>query len=115
MRESAAGGDLLSDLLGRATESAHGDYDAADRGHDAETGKGISHRAKGGGRLSGVVMMDFHVQVEHLIEFEGVESRDRHTPGVADKITHMVVLKESRILGKNGTLVRFLDVGFERH
>jgi hypothetical protein len=27
----------------------------------------------------------------------------------------MVVFEESRILGKNGTLVRFVDVGFERH
>jgi hypothetical protein len=108
-------GDLVSDLLGRVTESAHGDYDAENRGHDAETGKRISHGAKGGGRLCGLVMVDLHVEIEHLIQFEGIESRDRHTQRVADKITHMVVFKESWILGKNGTLVGFLDVGFERH
>ena len=109
------GGDLVSDLLGRATESAHGNHDAEDRGHDAQTGKGISHRAKGSGRLSGVVMMDFHVQIEHLIQFEGIESRDRHSQGVADEVAHVVVLEESRILGKDRTLIGLFDVGFERH
>jgi len=35
--------------------------------------------------------------------------------GVANEIADVMVLEESRILGKDGALLRFFDIGFESH
>ena len=40
-----------------------------------EAGQRVGHGAEGGGGLVGVVMVDFHVEIEHLVEIEGVDAR----------------------------------------
>ena len=68
-------GDLVSDFFRRAAERAHGDDDAEHGGHNPQAGQRIGHGAERGGGLRGVVVMHFHVEVEHLVEVEGVDCR----------------------------------------
>ena len=60
-------------------------------------------------------MVNFEVEVEHLVEVEGVDAGDGHAQGVADEVAHMVILEEGGILGEDGTLLWLFDVGFEGH
>ena len=60
-------------------------------------------------------MVNFQIEVEHLIEIEGVDAGDGHAQRVADEIAHVMILEEGGILGEDGTLLGLFDVGFERH
>ena len=56
------------------------------------------------------------IEFHHLIHVEGQHaSSDGHAHCVAHEVCHVVVLQEVRILGKDGALVRTLDVSFNRH
>ena len=72
------GGNFLADFLGRAAERAHGDDDAEDGGDDAEAGQGIGHAVERGRGQPSLMMMDFKIEVEHLVEIEGIDSGDGH-------------------------------------
>ena len=54
------------------------------------------------------LMMNFQVEVEHLIEIEGVDAGDGHAQRVADEIAHVMILEEGWILGEDGALLRAL-------
>lgn len=69
------GGNLVSDFFRRSTDSAHGDDNTQHSSHNAEAGQRIGHGAEGRGRLRGIVMLDFHVKVEHLVKFERIDAR----------------------------------------
>jgi hypothetical protein len=60
-------------------------------------------------------MMNFEIEVEHLIEIEGVDAGDGHAQGVTDEIAHVIILEEGWILGEDGTLLGLFDIGFEGH
>jgi hypothetical protein len=61
------------------------------------------------------VVVDFHIEVKHLVEIEGVDAGDGHAQGVAYEIANVMVLEEGRVLGKNRALLGLFDVGFEGH
>ena len=61
----------------------------------------------------GILMVNFQIEVEHLVEVESVDAGDGHAQRVTDEIAHMMILEESRVLGKNGTLAGLFDVGFQ--
>ena len=86
-------------------ESAHGDDDAEHRRDDAQTGKGIGHGGECGDRLRGLMMVNFHVQIHHLIDVEGFDAATcGHANGVADEIPNVVVFQEFWSIGKNRAL-----------
>src|SRR5579864_1728421 len=60
-------------------------------------------------------MVNFQVEVQHLVEVESIHTGDGHAQRVADKIANVVILEECRVLGKNSTLLRLFDVGFQGH
>jgi hypothetical protein len=60
-------------------------------------------------------MMNFEIEVEHLIEIEGVDAGDSHAQGVADEIAHVMILEEGWILSEDGTILGLFDIGFESH
>src|ERR1035437_5542426 len=109
------GGNLVSNFLRRAAESPHGDHDAEHGGDNSQAGQGIGHGAEGGGGLSGILMVNLEVEVEHLVEIEGIDAGNGHAQGVADEIANVVVLEEGGILGKNSAFLRLFYVGFEGH
>lgn len=61
------GGNLLSDFLRWAAQGLHGNDDAQHRGDDARPGQRICHRAKRSCWLSRIVVVDLHVEIEHLV------------------------------------------------
>src|SRR5207248_6655682 len=60
-------------------------------------------------------MMDFKIKIDHLVELEWLDSADRHAHAVAEKVADVMVFHEERVLGKDRALLRFLDIGLERH
>ena len=60
-------------------------------------------------------MVDFHVEIEHLVEVEGVESGNGHAERVANEVANVMVLEECGILGKDLTFIGLFDVGLEGH
>src|SRR5260221_5347925 len=90
-RPYQGGGNLVSDFFRWPAERSHGDNDAEHGGDNSEAGKGIGHGAEGGGGLGGILMMNLHVEVEHLVEVEGIDAGDRHAQGVTDKIARMMI------------------------
>ena len=64
----------------------------------------------------GLVMVDFHVRLQHLIQIEYFHAAaHRHAHRVADKSDGMVVLHEVLVFRKQRALVRILDVRLQRH
>ena len=55
----------------------------------------------------GSVMVNFHVEVEHLVEIEGIDAGDGHAQGVANEIADVMVFQEGRVFGEDRTLVGF--------
>ena len=75
-RSYQGGCHFVSDFFRRAAESSHGDDDAQHCGHDPQAGQGIAHGAERGRGRCGIVMVNFHVEVEHLVEVEGIDTGD---------------------------------------
>ena len=68
-----------------------------------------------GDGLACVVVMNFHIQIQQLIQIERLRARDRHAERVANKVAHVVVFQELRMLGKNGALGGLLHIGLKPH
>src|SRR5580704_3470477 len=60
-------------------------------------------------------MMNLHVEIEHLVEIEGVDSRNGHAQRIADKVAHVMVFENLWTFGKQGALVGLLHVGLQGH
>ena len=93
-RSHQSSSDLVSNLFGRTAERSHGDDHTKYGSHDSEAGKGIGHRAEGGGGRRRVLMVNLQVRIEHLVEIERIDAGDGHAQGVTDKIAHAMVLEE---------------------
>ena len=50
-----------------------------------------------------------------MVEVEGIDARDGHAQGIADKIADVVIFEKCRVLGEHGTLLWLFDVRFENH
>ncbi len=61
------------------------------------------------------VMMDVQIHFHKLVEFEGFEAADCHSHAVAKKVADMRAFQEGGIFGEDWTLVRILDIRFQRH
>ena len=94
---------LCSDLFRRPAQGAHGDHHAQHGGDNAEAGKRIGHGAQ---RLTGcadIVMMYVHVELDHLVEIEGLDpAAHRHAHGVADKIADVMVFTKAEYFDRMG-------------
>ena len=75
-RSHQGSGNLVTDFFGRAAKGAHGNHDTEHRRHNAEAGQRISHGAESGSRGGRIVMMNFQVKIQHLVEVEGVDAGD---------------------------------------
>ncbi len=64
---------------------------------------------------AGVVVVNFQVEIQELVEIKSFHSADRHAHGVTEVVADVVILEKGRILGEDRTLGRILDVGFQRH
>ncbi len=106
---------MLSDFLGRTAESSHGDDDAEHGRHNAQAGQGIGHGTEGGGGLRGILVVHLEVEVEHLVEVEGIDAGDGHAQRIADEIANVMVFEEGGVLEEDLTLVGLFHVGLESH
>src|ERR1700722_10636301 len=59
--------------------------------------------------------MYFQIEVEHLVEIEGVDPGDGHAQRIADKVTNVVIFHKAGVLGKNRTLARLFHIALQRH
>ena len=105
----------MSDFFRRAAERAHSYDDAKNGGDNAQARQGIGYRAEGRGGRGGILMVNLEVEVEHLVEVEGVDAGDGHAQRVTNEIANMMVLEEGGILGKYRALGGFFHVRFEGH
>ncbi len=78
-------------------------------------GKGIGHSAEGGGGRDGILVVNFEVEIEHLVEIEGVDAGDGHAERVTDEIANVMVFEEGWVLGEDLTFFRLFHVGLEGH
>jgi hypothetical protein len=108
-------GHFVADFFRRSAESAHRDHNAKNRGHDTKTGKRIGHRTESSGRLRGIVVVDFQVEIEHLVKIKGINSSDSHAQRVTHKIANVMVFQECGIFRKDRTFFGFFDVGLQGH
>src|SRR5712691_2133118 len=106
---------LLANFFRRTSHRAHGNHDAQYRGHNAQTGQGIGHAGEGGSRQPGAVVMNLEIEVEHLVQIEGIHSSNRHTQGITDKVTDVMVFENGWAFGEQLTFVRLFHVTFEGH
>src|ERR1700722_13746424 len=60
-----------------------------------------------------MMLMDFHIQIQKLIQVKWLRSGNRHAEGVADKVAYVMILEELRLLGEDRALRRFLDIGLD--
>jgi hypothetical protein len=60
-------------------------------------------------------VVNFQIEVKHLVEVECIDAGDGRAQGIAHEIADVMILKECLILGKNWTLRRFLDIGLQSH
>jgi hypothetical protein len=71
---------------------------------------------KPGHWLRRLMMMDFHVRIQHLIQIEYFHAAaHRHAHGVADESHGMMIFREIFVFRDERALVRLLDVRFQRH
>jgi len=108
-------GNFLADFLRRAAERTHCDDDTQDSGDDPKAGEGVSHVAERSGGQSGLMMMNFEVEVEHLVEIEGIYAGDGHAQRIANKVADVVVPEDGWTRRKQRTLVWFLYVVLKGH
>src|SRR5260370_577890 len=66
-------------------------------------------------RQPGSVVMNREIEVEHLVQIEGIHSSNRHTQGITDKITDVMVFENGWAFGEQLTLVRLFHITFEGH
>ncbi|OLE14863.1 MAG: hypothetical protein AUG89_00120 [Acidobacteria bacterium 13_1_20CM_4_56_7] len=109
------GRHLLANFFGRAAQSSHRDHHAQHGSHNAESRKRIGHGGKGRSRLARITVLNFEIEIEHLIQVERIYTCNRHAKRIADEIPNVMVLHERGILRKYCTLFRFFDVIFQGH
>ena len=62
------------------------------------------------------MMMDLHIEFHHAIHIESAHSAgDCHAHGVADEVAGVMIGKELRVPGKDGALIRALDISLDRY
>src|SRR5579863_8442686 len=59
--------------------------------------------------------MDFHIEIEHLIEIEGVDSGNGHAERIADKVADVVVFEDGGAFGEHRTFFGLFDVVLKSH
>jgi hypothetical protein len=60
-------------------------------------------------------MVDFQVEVEHLVKIEGVDASDGHAERVTDEIADVVIFENGGAFGEEGAFIGLLDVVLEGH
>src|SRR5579872_1430238 len=114
-RSHQRGSDFVSDFFRRTAECTHSNDNTEHGRNNPEAGQGVGHRAEGGGGLGGIMVMNFHVEIKHLVEIESIEPGNGHAERVTNEIANVMILEEGGVLGEHLALVRLFDVGFEGH
>ena len=111
-----AAADVLADLLHRTGDGAHRDHDAQHRRHDADARQRVTDLLQRGGGLAGLLVVNVHLAVHQGVEIVGGDAADQHqAEGVAQECHGMVLVQHLGVLLEDGTLLRVLDVGLDRH
>ena len=107
---------LASNFFRRSTQRAHRDHHPQHRRHNTQPGQRVRHRAQRCHRLARLVMMDFHIRIQHLIQIEYLHAPAyRHSHGVADESHGVVVLHKILVIGEQRAFVRILDIRLQGH
>ena len=61
------------------------------------------------------MMMNFEVEIEHLIEVEGIDAGDGHAQGIADEVADVGVPENGGRMREHRTLVGLLNVVLKSH
>ena len=86
------GSNFFADFLRRPAECSHRDDHAKYGGDNSEAGQRVSHGAQRGRGLSRIPMLNFHVEIEHLIE---VERAQKSLPDAAPELARAATANAS--------------------
>src|SRR5437868_6743110 len=107
-------GYFLTYLFGGPSQRTHGDDHAQDSGHNTKSGQRVCRSAQSRDGLTCLLMMDFHVDLHHLIEIERFDSAsDGSAHRVTHKIENVMIVQELWVFRKYGALGWLLDIAFD--
>ncbi len=66
-------------------------------------------------RQIGRVVVDFHIQVQQLVEIERLYPADGHAQGVAKIVASVMVFQKGRVFRKDRALVGCFHIVFQGH